>query len=83
MDSTCSLYEILSRKPKQSSAIPGCELADLVAHLPSHASETRSALIAEAFANSGIVRGDQDVILFTGIPHPGPPRIANSIPLRD
>ena len=54
-----------------------------VLSLPSHASETRSELIAEAFANSGIVRGARDVVLFTGIPHPGPPRIANSIPLRD
>jgi hypothetical protein len=54
-----------------------------VLSLPSHASETRSELIAEAFVNSGIVCGDQDVVLLTGIPHPGPPRIANSIPLRD
>jgi hypothetical protein len=54
-----------------------------VLSLPSHALETRSELIAEAFANSGIVCGDQDVVLFTGIPDPGPPRIANSIPLRD
>ena len=51
--------------------------------LPSHAPETRSELIAEAFRNSGIVRGDGDVVLFTGIPDPGRPHIANSIPLRD
>jgi hypothetical protein len=54
-----------------------------VLSLPSHASETRSELIAEAFANSGIVCGDQDVVLLTGIPHSGPPHIANSIALRD
>ena len=54
-----------------------------VLSLPSHASETRSELIAEAFANSGIVCGDQDVVLLTGIPHPGPPCIAIIIPLRD
>jgi hypothetical protein len=54
-----------------------------VLSLPSHASETRSELIAEAFANSGIAPGDQDVVLFTGVPHRGAPHIANSILLRD
>jgi hypothetical protein len=34
-------------------------------------------------SNSGIVRGNREITLFTGIPDLGPPRIANSIPLRD
>jgi hypothetical protein len=37
-----------------------------VLSLPSHASETTSELISEAFVNSGIVRGARDVVLCNG-----------------
>jgi hypothetical protein len=43
-----------------------------------------SLRVVKAVAAGGRVGcGDLDVVLFTGIPYPGPPCIANSIPLRD
>jgi hypothetical protein len=52
-----------------------------VAALPSFGKETLDMLIAKAFENSGTVRCPSDVVLLTGIPSRGPPRIANSFPI--